>query len=240
MLLLETSAAPQARKRRHLDGDDHQDVIDHHHHAVSFFDSFFSFFGGSPTSSPVKSTTTRDYDRTTSPSRFVPARGPQRQSTESPSASEEAATPNSEEATEPAARQPRMEDFSTLAPFGDFSTVASNRETTTKQTKSSPVAPIREPGLLHHHRLLDNMLLQQPQGAAVSTSPPTIPPATTTVGFLPPQFARHGRPEVNDLPKFIQSEDQPIRQKERQPSEPERPSPGPHSDPHGLTSSPKP
>merc|ERR1719204_2684652 len=183
MLFLEASAAPQARKRRHLDGDDHQDVIDHHHHAVSFFDSFFSFFGGSPTSSPVKSTTTRDHDRTTLPPRFVPARGPQRQSTESPSAFEEAATPNSEEATGSAARQPRVEDFSTLAPIADFSTVASSRE----------------PGLLHHHRLLDNMLLQQPQGAAVSTSPPTIPPATTTVGFLPPQFARHGRPEVNDL-----------------------------------------
>merc|ERR1719318_1910114 len=110
-----------------------------------------------------------DHDRTTLPPRFVPARGPQRQSTESPSASEEAATPNSEEATGPAARQPRMEDFST---------VASNRETTTKPTKSTPVAPIREPGLLH--RLLDNLLLQQPQGAAVSTSPPTIPPTTTT------------------------------------------------------------
>jgi len=250
MLLLEASAAPQARKRRHLDGDDHQDVIDHHHHAVSFFDSFFSFFGGSPSSSPVKSTAARDHDRTTLPPRFVPARGPQRQSTESPSASEEAATPNSEEG--PAARQPRKEDFSTHAPIADFSIVASNRETTTKQTKSTPVAPIREPGLVHHHRLLDNMLPQQPQGAAVSTSPPTIPPVTTTVGFLPPQFARQGRPEVKDLPKFIQSEDQPIQQqpqvpgsqpihqKQRQPSEPERPSPGPFSDPHGLTSSPKP
>ena len=190
---------------------------------------------------------------------FTSTRGPQRQSTESPSAPEEAATPNSEEARGPAARQPRVEDFSTLAPFGDFSTlapivdfstVASNRETTTKPTKSTPVAPIREPGLLH--RLLDNLLLQQPQGAAVSTSPPTIPPTTTTVGFLPPQFARHGRPVVNDIPKFIKSEDQsiqqqpqvpgnqPIHQKQRQPSEPERPSPGPFSDPHGVTSSPKP
>merc|ERR1719234_2623782 len=91
-------------------------------------------------------------------------------------------------------------------------------------SQSTPIAPFRQqPQAPHQHpQPFDQMQFQrgQGQGAARSTSAPTRPPASTTLfystplasGFLPPEFARQGRVELESFPQAPNIAAQPTQQ----------------------------
>jgi len=84
-----------------------------------------------------------------------------------------------------------------------------------------PIAPVRQPQAPHQHpQPFDQMQFQRGQGAAWTTSAPTRPPASTTLfystplasGFVPPEFARQGRVELEPFPQAPNFAAQPSQQ----------------------------